>query len=378
MANNMMSMFDDLSAANIASYWMTRQQQEAPYLGEVLFPNTKQTSSHVEFYKGLTRAPKPLAPSALDAQAIVRDRQGFDKIGVDTGFFKEAKYLDENLRRELLNVAGSSDQARQDIILRRIFDDSSELLRGAALTREIARMGLLTAGGYTLAGNGQSYTVDYGMDAKHQAKASNANWKQTGSNPFDDIRQAIDTIGTDTGSTLTRAVMNRATFLALLSNDTVKSTLLANNANTAAVSLPSNVLTGYLQDEFGIAVQVYDKGYTDASGNFVHFIGDGMISFLPDGDLGQTVFSPTSEEVDLAYDSTASVSLVDTGVAVATYRRQDPVTVETKVSQAFVPTFEQIDSVYVLDAFHYTGTGSTISTSSSSTSSSTTSSSSGK
>lgn len=374
MANNM-SMFDDLSAANIASYWMTRQQQEAPYLGEVLFPNTKQMSSHVEFYKGLTRAPKPLAPSALDAQAIVRDRQGFDKIGVDTGFFKEAKYLDENLRRELLNVAGSSDQTRRDIILRRIFDDSSELLRGAALTREIARMGLLTGGKFTLAGNGQSYTVDYGMDAKHQAKAANANWKQTGSNPFDDIREAIDKIGTDTGATLTRAVMNRATFLALLSNNTVKSTLLANNANTSAVSLPRNVLTSYLQDEFGINVQVYDKGYTDASGNFVHFIDDGIISFLPDGDLGQTVFSPTSEEVDLAYDPTASVSMVDTGVAVATYRRQDPVTVETKVSQAFVPTFEQIDSVYVLDAFHYTG--STASTSSGSTSS-TTSSSTGK
>lgn len=364
-------MFEDLTSANLASYWQTRQQQEAPYLGEVLFPDTKQQSSLVSWYRGLTRAPKPLAPSALDAQAIVRDRQGFQRLQTETNFYKEAKYLDENLRVELSNVAASADQTRKNIILQRIFDDESELIRGAKLTREIARMQLLTSGKFTVAGNGQQFDVDYQMMSSHKSKASNANWKSTGSDPFDDIRQAIDTVGTDTGATITRAVMNRATFLALLSNNTVKSTLLANNANTPAVSLPRTVLTNYLQDEFGIIVQVYDKGYTDASGQFKHFIDDGLIAFLPDGDLGNTVFSPTPEETDLVVDPSANVSFVDTGVAIATFRQQDPVTVETKVSQRFVPTFEQIDSTYVLDAFHYTSKTTTVSggTNASSTSS---------
>lgn len=370
MADRTISMFDEVTASNIASYWETREQLEEPYLGEVLFPDAKQESSEVEWYKGKNNAPKPLAPSALDAQAIARPRQGFDGVRQNAIYFKESKYLDEKERIELRNLSASTDKTRADFVLNHIFDDRTDLLRGASLTREIARMSLLTTGAWKVSGNGVAADVDYQMPSNHMGKATGANWKQSGSNPIDDLRAAAYQIGVDTGATITRVVMNRATFLALLNNNTVKSTLLANNANTAAVSIPQSVLTGYLQDELGLAVQVYDKGYYGADGKYKSFIGDGLAILMPNGELGRTVFAATPEETDLSLNSEAQVSIVDTGVAVATYTHKDPVTVETKVSQFFVPTFEQIESVYVLDGFHYSGSSASSGSTSSSTPSS--------
>lgn len=363
MADRTISMFDEVTASNIASYWETREQLEEPYLGEVLFPDAKQESSEVEWYKGKSNAPKPLAPSALDVQAIARPRQGFDGVRQNAIYFKESKYLDEKERIELRNLSASADKTRADFVLNHIFDDRTDLLRGASLTREIARMSLLTTGAWKVSGNGVITNVNYEMPSNHMGKATNANWKQSGSNPIDDLRAAAYQIGVDTGATITRVVMNRATFLALLNNNTVKSTLLANNANTAAVSIPQSALTGYLQDELGLTVQVYDKGYYGTDGKYKSFIADGLAVLMPNGELGRTVFAATPEETDLSLNSEAQVSIVDTGVAVATYTHKDPVTVETKVSQFFVPTFEQIESVYVLDGFHYSGsTDSMVST----------------
>ncbi|KRK40805.1 major capsid protein [Loigolactobacillus bifermentans] len=351
MNPEVISMFADLTSANIASYWTTLQQKEAPYLGETLFPNVKQDSDVITFYRGLTRAPKALNPSALDAQAIVRDRQGFNKITTQTNFYKESKYLDENLRRELSRLASSADQTRRDIIIRRIFDDTGELMRGAALGREIQRMQVLLTGKYEIKGNGQVFSDDYYMQASHLAQAV-GKWGETGSSPTDDIKAAKDLIGTEQGVTLTRMLVNEKTFNALLRDEEIKATLFTTNINTQAMALPKSALLSYLSDQFGLEVVVYEKGYVDVTGKFNYFIPDGKVVFMPGVALGNTVFSPTPEETDLALSKVADVSFADTGVAITTTPHSDPVTKETKVSQQYSVSYEQIDSVYILDAFN--------------------------
>ena len=57
----------------------------------------------------------------------------------------------------------------------------------------------------------------------------------------------------------------------------------------------------------------------------------------------------TPEESDLQTLGTAKVSVVDNGIAVATYGMEDPVNVETKVSMVALPSFERANEVYVLD-----------------------------
>ncbi|WP_155286050.1 major capsid protein [Lacticaseibacillus zhaodongensis] len=347
MATNI---FDDINASDIATYWTTLQQQEAPYLGEILFPSTRIPTSDVTWFRGQTSAPVPLAPSAFDTKTSLRGRDGYTKQSVHANYFKEGKYIDEAMRQQLLTVANSPIQGQKDIILNRIFNDDAQLIRGAALTREILRMQLLQTGKYSIAGNKQIYADDYQMKATHQATAAKA-WNADGATPIDDIRKAKDVVGADTDQTITRAIMNQKTFDALLANEQLKSTILANNANTALATVPQTVLLQWIQAEYGLTIQVYDKSYTGSDGAIHRFLDDGNVVFMPDGDLGSTSFAPTPEETDLLASTSADVSIVDGGVAVTTTLETDPVTKMVRVSQNFVPTFENIDGVYVLKSF---------------------------
>lgn len=346
------SIFDNLTSANIASYWNEKAAERAPYLGDFLFPSVKQQSSVIEFYRGLSRAPKPLSPTALGAETIMRDRQGLDKVIANSSSYKNGKYLDEEIKLQLADLASSNNPALYRLVMSRIFSDSADLLEGAALRREIARMQLLLTGKFDVAGNGQIVSQDYKMKPEHMGFANKAPWTADGSTPVDDIQRAIDRIGEDQGTTITRAVMNRRTFRALIRNNQVKSTLLANNANTAAVAVPRREVEGYLDDEFGLEVTTYDKYYTDDNGKLQYFIPDGKVAFIPATTLGRTVFTPTPEEAEPALSKTADVAFADTGVAIVTSRIIDPVTVSTKVAERFAPTFESIDDVFIFDAFN--------------------------
>ena len=47
--------------------------------------------------------------------------------------------------------------------------------------------------------------------------------------------------------------------------------------------------------------------------------------------------------------SAANVSITDTGVAVTTVKKTDPVNVDTKVSMIFLPSFEMIEQIVIAD-----------------------------
>lgn len=357
MAN---TIFDDINATDLATYWTTIQQQEAPYLGEVLFPSTRIPTKSVSWYRGQTSAPKPLAPSAFDAQTILRGRDGYSEQSVTAKFFKEGKYIDEQMRQDLLTVQNSPIAGQKDIILNRIFNDDAQLLRGAALTREIVRMQLLQTGKYTISGNNQVYADDYEMKATHQASAAKA-WNADGADPIEDIRRAKDVIGNETGQTISRAVMNQKTFESLIGNEKIKSTILANNANTALATVPQTVVLSWIAAEYGLTIQVYDKSYVGNDNALHRFVDDGNVVFMPEGNLGTTAFAPTPEETSLLASPEADVAVVDGGVAVTTTMVPDPVTKQVKVSQQFVPTFENIDGVYVLKSFSSASTSTPVS-----------------
>lgn len=349
--SNEIGLFKDLNSANIASFWTTQQLEQAPYLGEILFPATKQSTRLIEWYKGQTEAPKPQRPSAYGVQAIPETRQGLESVQTSTTFFKSSKYIDEDLAAQLADLGGSNDPARYRLVISNIMNDSAKQLANASLTREIIRMQMLLTGKYSFTGNGATAEDDYQMKSTHQGLAKGASWQESGSDPAYDIQNAIDIIGNDQGTTVNRLYMNTHTFRALLSNNQVKSTLLANNANTAAVSLRRQDLLDYVLDEYGVNITIYDKFYQATSG-LVRFIPDGKIIFAPEGQLGRTVFAPTPEERGLRMRAGVDVSLVDTAVAITAEQIIDPVTVNTKVTQEFAPTYERIDDVFIFDAFN--------------------------
>ncbi|EOL45814.1 major capsid protein [Enterococcus caccae] len=340
-------LFELVAAPEMATYWTEKTLEQAPYLGEVLFPNNKQLGMELAWFIGQTGAPKALQPSALDAAAIPRDRADFEKLVTDMFFFKESKYIDEKLRQELLKVMQSGNQGYIDAVMNKIFADVVELINGASVTREIMRMQLLTTGKINVSGNGQDYSLDYGMKESHKGHVKVSWTDSDNSDPVDDIETAMDTIEADTGERPTRAIFNSVVLRQLRNSKKIGLNLYPNGAGNIRVS-KADVIK-YLQDELELEAVVYSKLYTDENGNSKKFVSDNILALLPAGELGSTWFGTTPEEADLMASNIANVSIVDTGVAVTTTNKVDPVNVDTKVSMMSLPSFEQIEKVFILN-----------------------------
>lgn len=340
-----MTIFDLLQSAEITAYWEELTQDEAPYIGEEIFPNDKKRGLSLNWIKGSKGLPIVLKTSAFDVHAVPRPRIGFEKLTSEMPFFKESTYIDEEMRQELNLVLETGNQAYIDSVMNKIFDDEVSLLRGAAASRERMRMMALTTGMVSMVANGQTFTYDYGVTHKGNAAVS---WSdRVNSDPIEDIRAAKEQILDDTGAVITRAMCDGKTWRNIRNNGNIKKAIFVLSNGTGTIS--DKVLRQYIQDEVEIEVVVNDKRYMDENGQAIRYMPENTFVMFPDGNLGKTWFGTTPAESDLMSGSVANVSITDTGVAVTTVQKADPVQVETIVSMICLPSFEAADQVYILD-----------------------------
>lgn len=343
-----MTIFDLVTAPEMAAYWTELTQDRPPYLGETLFPAQKKLGLNLSWLKGKKGLPVALKLSAFDVKAVPRQRIGFDKLTAEMPFFKESMYVDEEMRQELNKVMETGNTLYIDTIMNRIFDDQSTLLEAAAVARERMRMQLITTGEISMSSNGQAYEYDYGLDAATQKVDASTSWANTGADIIGDIRKWQDTIEDTTGVRPNRAVCSRKTWNYMLKNVPIIKTLYAlSDGNTY---LSDAKLRTYLSEELDLTVTVYSKRYAADDGTPTKFVPDDTFILLPPGNLGNTWFGTTPEESDLmASAAVENVAIVDTGVAITTMKQADPVNVETKVTQICLPDFPVADQIIIAD-----------------------------
>ena len=343
-----MSIFDLVKASEITSYWEELSQHQPPYLGEELWPADKKLGLNLEWIKGANGLPAVLKPSAFDVGAIPRSRIGFDSLKTQMPFFKESTFIDEEMRQQLNMVIETGNSAYTDAVVRRIFDDETRLLSGARARREEMRMMALTTGAIAITANGQNYTYDYGMPESHKVQVTTPWSDLANADPVEDLRTWMDMIEADTGIRPTRGVCSRKTWGYLRNNQRIiKSLFVLSNGQIGALS--DSRLTQYLSDELQLELIIYSKQYLNDMGVATKFVPDEMVSLFPTGNLGKTWFGTTPEESDLMGGKVANVSITDTGVAVTTVEKADPVNVETKVTMICLPSFEAANSVVIAD-----------------------------
>lgn len=342
-----MTIFDLVAAQEIVAYWEELVQDEAPYPCEELFPDDKKRGLKLSWLKGSRGLPVVLKTSAFDVHAIPRPRIGFEKLSAEMPFFKESMYIDEELRQELNMVLETGNQAYIDSVMNRIFDDEMQLLRGARASRERMRMMALTTGVVSMANNGQAFTYDYQIPATHKSTVTTSWSSVSTADPIEDMRQAKELIADDTGAVITRAMCDGVTWRNIRNNVNIQKKIYVLSNGVGSIS--DDRLRQYILDEVGISVVVNDKRYKDEAGQELKFMPTNTFVMFPEGALGKTWFGTTPEESDLMASNVANVSITDTGVAVTTIQKADPVNVETKVTQICLPSFEEADKVYILD-----------------------------
>lgn len=340
-----MTIFDLMQSQELTAYWEELIQDEAPYPGEELFPDDKKRGISLKWIKGSKGLPVVLKTSAFDVHAIPRARIGFEKLTAEMPYFKESTYIDEELRQELNLVLETGNQAYIDSVMNKIFDDETRLLRGARASRERMRMMALTTGIVSMSANGQLFTFDYGVN--HKGNAAVAWSDHATSDPMEDIRIAKEQIQDETGATITRAMCDGKTWRHIRNNEKIKKAIFVLTNGAGAIS--DTRLKQYIKDELDIDVVINDKRYKDENEQTAKFMPEDTFVMFPDGDLGKTWFGTTPAESDLMSGSVANVSITDTGVAVTTVQKADPVQVETIVSMICLPSFEAADQVYILD-----------------------------
>jgi len=338
------SIFELVTAAQIASYWTTLGNAETN-LTEALFPANKQLGINLKWIKGSKGRPVVLKASAFDAFAIPRPRIGFSTIQSEMPLFKESLYIDEELRQELNRVLMSDNQGFIDAIITRVFDDEMRLLVGAAARREQMRTMALTTGVISMVSNGQNFTFDYGVT--HKADAA-SRWSTSDADPLEDIRIAKDTIQAETGELLTRAMCDGISWRNLRNNEKIGKAVAQFTFGTGT-AITDQTLKTFISAATGLEVVVNYQQFVDDTGMSVKYMPDNTFVMFPDGNLGQTWFGTTPAESDLMGSSIANVAIVDTGVAITTVQKADPVQVETIVSQICLPSLERADSIYILD-----------------------------
>lgn len=342
----MPTIFDLVKAPELTAYWEAYTKDRAPYLGETLFPSRKKLGLDLKWIKGSAGVPIVLKPSAFDAAAVPRARMGFDRLSAQMPFFKESTYVDEEMRQQLNMVLESGNQAYIDSVMNQVFNDEIRLLEAAAARREMMRMSALTSGAISVVANGQTYTYDYGVPSGHKAQVTKS-WSDPTADILGDIRGWQDKIETDTGVKPTRAVCDNVVWASIKKNNAISKAIYVISGGGVTVS--DARAKAFLMEELGLEVTVYTKMYKNDAGTAVRYMPADTFVLFPTGTLGNTWFGTTPEESDLLGAAATNVSITDTGVAVTTMPKQDPVNVETKVTMISLPSFEMADQVFIGD-----------------------------
>ena len=81
---------DAFTAPAIAAIVNENASNRIPYLGEGLFPRIQKSGLELKWFKQNLGLPVILKPSAFDANATIRSRQGLEVIDTEMAYFKEA------------------------------------------------------------------------------------------------------------------------------------------------------------------------------------------------------------------------------------------------------------------------------------------------
>ena len=330
------------------------------YLGAGLFPAKKKMGLDLKWIKTSKGLPVSLTPSNFDAVSTLRSREGFKLTETEMAFFRESMLVKEADEQEIMRVKDSTDPYAAEV-LGRIFDDANTLVDGANVVPERMIMQLLAPSDgspkISIEANGVTYAYNYDPSSTYKTKnfasltTDTDKWSDTtNSDPMDDIATALDAVEAETGERPSIMIVSRKTMDYLKQNAKIKSAILAQNT-TATVFMNDNRVKEVFSNELGIRIIVYSKQYKKEDGTAAKFYPDGLATLIPDGALGNTWYGTTPEERTLMGSGEADVSIVNTGVAVAVTTTSDPVHTKTTVSEIVLPSYERMDSTYVIKCY---------------------------
>lgn len=335
---------DIINSQEIATY-VTGLAPETT-IGEALFPRTKQIGMEVKYIKGAKKKPVVLRQSTFDVAVKIRALKAeVNEVTKEMPFFKESVLIKEKDRQDLLLAIQANNKQLIDMIVTKIFDNYNDLVDGGDMQMERMRMQLLSdAGVISIVSDDGDIEFDFGVEPWQKEVLSGiSRWSDTvNSNPILDIIRWVQNMEKK-GKIVNRAVLDQITFGWIAANQNIRKAAYPNNPNYIA---SNDEIKQFIKDKTGVTIAVVSGTYKLEDESEQPYFPTGKFTLIPTGTLGETRYGTTPEEADKMFNQGTNVTIVRTGIAVMTMKKDDPVTVQTKVSQLGMPSFEAADECF--------------------------------
>ncbi|MCM0648638.1 major capsid protein [Clostridium swellfunianum] len=340
-----MNLTDFISAKEIALYIQNLPPRTT--IDQALFPNTKQWGTEIELAKGAKQRPVALKMSTFDVAVKPRALKANLKIDKkELPFFKESVLIKEKDRQLLMMAMQANNQNLVEQIVSQVYENYQSLVDGAGVQATRMRAQLLQKGVINIVTEDGDIVVDYEIPAAHkETLLSTARWSDPSADIIGDIQRWQGVLTDEGYAAPSRMLLTKTTFGYISQNTAILNELKARNMGEVIVT--SQDIIAYLNRKLGISVGILNGTFVAEDGSTMNYYEDNYVTLIPDGALGKTVYGTTPEEADKVYGSgKLDTQIVNTGVAITTMLKEDPVTVETKVSQLVLPSFDRADECF--------------------------------
>lgn len=328
-----------LSYKELIDYTKTRTPQKKVL--EELFPARKTEALEIRMIKGANNLPVSASIHAFDTETEIDQREGTGYDIAELALIKRKRKLSE---KEIIRLEQPRNDAEEREAVQRIYNDVDDL-QDSVLTRAEAMRGeALSTGKLVINENGYKAEIDYAVPANHK---STFTWSDGTSDILLNMDSAVNRIVSDTGFTPTRALTSKRNLNILLRDEKIRKAVFGVNSDRL---LSRQELNSFLQTQGLPQVAIYDAKYRvlTAKGTYAtkRYFTESAYVFMPDGNMGETLFGLTAEELELR--KKPDVELAEIGnVVIEQYATYDPVAKWIKAVATALVTFPCADQVFI-------------------------------
>ena len=346
-----MTLQDFINSQNIALYM--KELPVEPTLEKSLFPPKKALGTKLENAKGAKKKPIALRQSTFDVAAKMRSLSAEITVqSTEIPFFKESTGIDETTRRELISAMGCNNENLVKAISDQIFDGQVNLVKGSdiipkAMAAQVVQNGVIN---YSSDANDGGVVVDYGVPSNHKVTLTSTDkWTNPSADIVGDVRKWQKVLTNENYPKPTTLMLTETTFdNTFLVNTAIKGHLNGNVMNQNRILSQKDYLQ-FAKEVMGITVVFLDDStyYPYEGAAAVQYYENNKVTLMSGTTLGNTVYGVTPEEFDKTHGSgKLDTTMVGTGTAITTMVKEDPVTVDTKVSVMPIVSFDRADEVF--------------------------------
>ena len=303
-----------------------------PGILDTIFPDIKTQYLKAEYYRLMAgqRLPEVAFVHALDTEAEIGTRPGFEKVLTEKLFIKRKINQSERLRQAIENGVPDNEALKNFV-----FDDAANLFEGVVARANVMKGQFLSTGAVTIKENHVDMGINYGVPAT--AKVTLTNWATPEADIMGDIQKMV-AVAEDNGYVVNKALTSLK-MINYMRNNTAMQTAVLGADNKRL--LTKQELANLLMQEYGITIDRCDEKFRfrKADGSLKtgrYFKEDVFTLYEADanGSFGTGLWGVTPEELEyrqfIQEENRSFVTL-------SMWATQDPVAVWTNATGIFVP-----------------------------------------